>query len=73
MKQLKITAITADIDTTRAFLDYIEQTDPYFSVSYVLQINQTAERFTGKDFTKEFPDGVEITRLFKQMYRQKTV
>ena len=38
-KQLKITAITADIDATRVFLDAIEQTDPYFSASYVLQIN----------------------------------
>jgi len=73
MKQLKIIAITADIDVIRAFLDAIEQTDPYFNASYVLQINQTAERFPGKDFTKEFPDGVEIARLFKQIYRQKTV
>ena len=71
-KQLKITAITADIDATRAFLDAIEQTDPYFNASYILQINQTAERFPGKDLTKEFPDGVEIARLFRQMYRQKT-
>src|SRR6266566_2613921 len=72
MKQLKIVAITVDIDATRAFLDVIEQTDPYFSASYVLQINQTAKRFPGKDLTKEFPEGVEIARLFKQMYRQKT-
>jgi len=46
-------------------LDVIEQTDPYFSVSYVLQINQTVERFPGKDLIKEFPDGVEIVRLFR--------
>ncbi len=64
--------ITADIDATRAFLDVIEPTDPYFSASYVLQINQIVERFSGKDLTKEFPDGVEIARLFKQMYQQKT-
>ncbi len=53
-------------------MDAIEQTDPYFSASYVLQINQTTERYPGKDLTKEFPDGVEIVRLFRQMYRQKT-
>src|SRR6266699_3218141 len=71
-KQLKIAAITVDIDATRAFLDVIEQTDPYFNASYVLQINQTAERYPGKDLTKEFLDGVEIARLFRQIYRQKT-
>jgi len=51
-KQLKIAAITANIDATRTFLDAIEPTDPYFSASYVLQINQTAERFPGKDLIK---------------------
>ncbi len=35
-KQLKITTITADIDAIRTFLDTIEQTDPYFNVSYIL-------------------------------------
>jgi len=53
-------------------LDAIEQTDPYFNASYILQINQTAKRFPSKDLTKEFPDGIEIARLFKQIYRQKT-
>ncbi len=71
-KQFKITTITADIDAIRTFLDVIEQTDPYFNVSYVLQINQTAERFPGKDLIKEFPDSVEIACFFKQIYRQKT-
>jgi len=71
-KQLKITSITADIDATRAFLDAIEQTDPYFSAFYTLQIIETAERYPEKDLTKEFPDGVEIARLFRQMYRRKT-
>jgi len=54
-------------------LDAIKQTDPYFNASYILQINQTVERFPGKDLTKEFLNGVEITRFFKQIYRQKTV
>ncbi len=49
----------------RTFLDVIEQIDPYFNVSYILQINQTVERFPGKDFIKEFLDGIEIVRLFK--------
>ena len=57
--------ITVDIDATRTFLDAIESTDLYFNASYVLQINQIAERFPDKDLTKEFPDGVEIVRLFR--------
>src|SRR6266566_7105540 len=69
VKQFKITAIITDIDAIRTFLDAIEPTDPYFNTSYVLQINQTIERYPGKDLTKEFPDGVEIARLFKQIYR----
>ncbi len=71
-KQLKIIAITVDIDAIQTFLDVIEQTDPYFNASYILQINQTVERYPGKDLIKEFPDGVEIVRFFKQIYRQKT-
>ena len=47
------------------FLDTIEPTDLYFNANYVLQINQTVERFLGKDFIKEFLDSVEIIRLFK--------
>jgi len=69
MKQLKITLIIVDIDIIRTFLDVIEQTDFYFNTNYILQINQTAERYSEKDLTKEFPDGVEIVCLFKQMYR----
>ena len=69
VKQLKITTITADIDATQAFLDVIEPTDPYFNANYILQINQTAKRFPSKDLTKEFPDDIEIARLFRQMYR----
>ncbi len=69
VKQFKIIAITADIDATRTFLDVIEQTDLYFSASYILQINQTVERYPGKDLIKEFSDGVEIVCLFRQMYR----
>ncbi len=35
-KQLKIIAITVDIDATRTFLDVIKQTDLYFNTNYIL-------------------------------------
>ncbi len=54
------------------FLNAIEPTNLYFNINYVLQINQTVKRFPSKDFIKKFPDSIEIARLFKQIYRQKT-